>query len=166
MTNAFMASANKAKREQQDIQTPRADSDDLRVINIRIPADLHYKANLHRVRARPATPARGTGMMDAGFWLGVATPFAVLILFGVTRLLLRAISALMRLLNRKVHDRFMRRYVFHEEIDAGGNVNHERNARELAKVFAAAPGFRKFVIGPWQIAVCRDYRSDRKRRTQ
>lgn len=57
-------------------------------------------------------------MMDAGFWLGVATPFAVLILFGITRLLLRAISALMRLLNRKVHDRFMRRYVFHEEIDA------------------------------------------------
>ena len=56
-------------------------------------------------------------MMDAGFWLGVATPFAVLILFGVTRLLLRAISALMRLLNRKVHDRFMRRYMFHEEID-------------------------------------------------
>ena len=105
-------------------------------------------------------------MMDAGFWLGVATPFAVLILFGVTRLLLRAISALMRLLNRKVHDRFMRRYVFHEEIDAGGNVNHERNARELAEVLAAAPGFRKFVIGPWQIAVSRDYRSDRKRRTQ
>ena len=45
-------------------------------------------------------------------------------------------------------------------------MNHERNARELAEVFAAAPGFRKFVIGPWQIAVCRDYRSDRKRRTQ
>ena len=58
-------------------------------------------------------------MMPVGFWLGVATPFAVLILFGVTRLLLRAISALMRLLNRKVHDRFMRRYVFYDEIDAG-----------------------------------------------
>ena len=105
-------------------------------------------------------------MMDAGFWLGVATPFAVLILFGATRLLLRAMSALMRLLNRKVHDRFTRRYVFHDEIGANRNVNHERNARELAEVFAAAPGFRKFVIGPWQIAVCRDYRSDRKRRTQ
>lgn len=105
-------------------------------------------------------------MMDAGFWLGVATPFAVLILFGITRLLLRAISALMRLLNRKVHDRFMHRYVFYDEIGANRNVNHERNARELAEVFAAAPGFRKFVIGPWQIAVCRDYRIDRKRRTQ
>ena len=74
-------------------------------------------------------------MMDAGFWLGVATPFAVLILFGVTRLLLRAMSALMRLLNRKVHDRFTRRYVFHDEIGANRNVNHERNARELAEVF-------------------------------
>ena len=105
-------------------------------------------------------------MMPVGFWLGVATPFAVLILFGVTRLLLRAISALMRLLNRKVHDRFMRRFVFYDEIGAPGILNHERNARELAVVFAAAPGFRKFVIGPWQIAVCRDYRSDRKRRTQ
>ena len=104
-------------------------------------------------------------MMPVGFWLGVASPFAVLILFGVPRLLLRAMSALMRLLNRKVHDRFMRRYVFYDE-GANGNVNHERNARELAEVFAAAPGFRKFVIGPWQIAVCRDYRSDRKRRTQ
>ena len=31
-------------------------------------------------------------MMPVGFWLGVATPFAVLILFGVTRLLLRAMS--------------------------------------------------------------------------
>lgn len=50
MTNAFMASANKAKREQNDIQTPRENNDDLKVINIRIPADLHYKANMHRVQ--------------------------------------------------------------------------------------------------------------------
>ena len=64
-------------------------------------------------------------MMDAGFWLGVATPFAVLILFGVTRLLLRAMAALMRLLNRKVHDRFMHRYVFYDEIGA----NRQREPR-------------------------------------
>lgn len=102
-------------------------------------------------------------MMPVGFWFGVATPFIVLSLFGVTRLLLRAVSALMRLLNRKVHDRFMRRYVFYDDIDADGNMDHERNARELAEVFAAAPGFRKFVLGPWQIAVCRDYRCKRKK---
>ena len=58
MTNAFMASANKAKREQQDIQTPHTDSDDLKVINIRIPADLHYKANLHRVQSVTALVQR------------------------------------------------------------------------------------------------------------
>ena len=50
MTNAFMASANKAKREQRSIQTSHTDSDDLKVINIRIPADLHYKATMHRVQ--------------------------------------------------------------------------------------------------------------------
>lgn len=103
-------------------------------------------------------------MIDAGFWLGVTTPFAVLILFGGSRLLLRSMATLMRLLNRKVHDRFMRKYVFDDEIDASGKPNHERSARELAEVFAAAPGFRKFVIGPWQIVVCRDYRNGRTRR--
>lgn len=50
MTNAFMASANKAKQEQRSIQTSHTDSDDLKVINIRIPADLHYKATMHRVQ--------------------------------------------------------------------------------------------------------------------
>ena len=45
-----MASANKAKQEQRSIQTSHTDSDDLKVINIRIPADLHYKATMHRVQ--------------------------------------------------------------------------------------------------------------------
>lgn len=57
MTNAFMASANKAKQEQRSIQTSHTDSDDLRVINIRIPADLHYKANLHRVQTGESVTA-------------------------------------------------------------------------------------------------------------
>ena len=57
MTNAFMASANKAKREQRSIQTSHTDSDDLKVINIRIPADLHYKANLHRVQTGESVTA-------------------------------------------------------------------------------------------------------------
>lgn len=63
MTNAFMASANKAKQEQRSIQTSHTDSDDLRVINIRIPADLHYKANLHRVQTGESVTALVTRLL-------------------------------------------------------------------------------------------------------
>lgn len=103
--------------------------------------------------------------MDAGFWLGFATPFAVLILSAAALLLICATVTLMRLLNGKVHDRFIRRYEFPEDIDADGGTGHERNARELAEAFASAPGFHKIMIGPWQIAICRDYRYGRPKRT-
>lgn len=49
MTNAFMASAARSKKEQLDIQKPHAKGEGLKVLNIRIPAELHYKANLHRL---------------------------------------------------------------------------------------------------------------------
>lgn len=49
MTNAFMASAARSKKEQQAIQTSHAKGEAQKVINIRIPAELHYKANLHRL---------------------------------------------------------------------------------------------------------------------
>ena len=46
MSNAFMASAEKSKRKQKNIErTERADG--LAVINIRVPKDLHYKMRLH-----------------------------------------------------------------------------------------------------------------------
>lgn len=63
MTNAFMASANKAKQEQRSIQTSHTDSDDLKVINIRIPADLHYKATMHRVQTGESVTALVTRLL-------------------------------------------------------------------------------------------------------
>lgn len=51
MSNAFMASAEKSKRKQKNIErTERGRSegtDGLAVINIRVPKDLHYKMRLH-----------------------------------------------------------------------------------------------------------------------
>lgn len=51
MSNAFMASAEKSKRKQKNIErTERGrseDTDGLAVINIRVPKDLHYKMRLH-----------------------------------------------------------------------------------------------------------------------
>ena len=54
MSNAFMASAEKSKREQEKIRNrgERGRSDgkeEMKVLNIRIPAALHYKASLHRL---------------------------------------------------------------------------------------------------------------------
>lgn len=52
MSNAFMASAEKSKREQASIQkaeTKKSAEVELKNTNIRIPADLHRKALLHRV---------------------------------------------------------------------------------------------------------------------
>lgn len=54
MSNAFMASAEKSKREQEKIRNrgERGRSDgkeEMKVLNIRIPSDLHYKASLHRL---------------------------------------------------------------------------------------------------------------------
>ena len=51
MSNAFMASAEKSKRKQKNIErTERGrseDTDGLAVINIRVPKDLHNKMRLH-----------------------------------------------------------------------------------------------------------------------
>ena len=54
MSNAFMASAEKSKREQEKIRTHgergrAGGKEEMKVLNIRIPADLHYKASLHRL---------------------------------------------------------------------------------------------------------------------
>lgn len=49
MSNAFMASAEKSKREQVTIQSGHDDDDEIKVINVRVPASLRYKANLHRL---------------------------------------------------------------------------------------------------------------------
>lgn len=52
--NAFMASAEKSKRKQADIERPkRGRSDtmwtDFKVINVRVPKELHRKMQLHNV---------------------------------------------------------------------------------------------------------------------
>lgn len=47
MANAFMKSAARSKREQEAIQ--KADDEELKVINARIPKSLHRKLALHRI---------------------------------------------------------------------------------------------------------------------
>lgn len=101
--------------------------------------------------------------MTALFWIGFATPFVVVLLLIIVCLLWQTCLTLMRLLNRKVGNRFIRKYAFEDEIVAKGDVNHDRCALELAKVLASAPCYRAFTIGPWYITVCHDYRTDRKR---
>lgn len=52
MSNAFMASAKKSKREQAAIEKPMAAPDEPEEyvgINVRLPKSLHRKVQLHRV---------------------------------------------------------------------------------------------------------------------
>lgn len=51
MSNAFMASAQKSKREQDAAIKKKegGSAGELRVISIRIPAELHHKALVHRI---------------------------------------------------------------------------------------------------------------------
>lgn len=53
MSNAFMDSAKKSKKEQKVIteSAPKSDKTDdgLKVINVRIPSEIHRKASLHRI---------------------------------------------------------------------------------------------------------------------
>lgn len=51
MSNTFMASAEKSKRKQANMERPQhgraEDMDGLAVVNIRVPKELHYKMRLH-----------------------------------------------------------------------------------------------------------------------
>ncbi|OLR56223.1 hypothetical protein BHK98_09195 [Hornefia porci] len=60
MSNAFMASAEKSKREQEKIRNrgnrgSAGGNEELKAISIRIPADLHHKASLHRLETGEST---------------------------------------------------------------------------------------------------------------
>lgn len=49
MSNAFMESAARSRREQKAIEKAGVPTEETKVLNIRIPADLHRRAALHRV---------------------------------------------------------------------------------------------------------------------
>lgn len=51
MTNAFMASAKKARRGQADVEEGKSsrEAEEFVVTNIRLPRELHRKVLLHRV---------------------------------------------------------------------------------------------------------------------
>ena len=102
--------------------------------------------------------------MDVNYWLGVLTPFAVILAVGLSWLLLIGL----RRLNGMVHDRFVRHIRFIDTtIDEHGlesreyatpnSHGHDRQAAELAHILAAAPGYRMLNIGPWRIVIARDY---------
>lgn len=103
------------------------------------------------------------------FWLGVLTPFAVILAFGLMWLMLIGL----RWLNGKVHDRFVRHIRFIDTtIDERGlesreyatpnSHGHDREAMELAHILAAAPGYRVLSIGPWRIVIAHDYTTEPK----
>ena len=98
------------------------------------------------------------------YWLGVLTPFAVILAVGLSWLLLIGL----RWLNGMVHDRFVRHIRFIDTtIDEHGlesreyatpnSHGHDREAMELTHVLAAAPGYRMFRLGPWRIVIAHDY---------
>ena len=103
------------------------------------------------------------------FWLGVLTPFAVILAVCLLWLLLIGL----RWLNGKVHDRFIRHVMFIDTtIDEHGlesreyatpnGHGHDRESMELARILAAAPGYRMLSIGPWRIVVAHDYTNEPK----
>lgn len=107
--------------------------------------------------------------MDVNYWLGVLTPFAVILAVGLLWLLLIGL----RWLNGKVHDRLIRHVRFIDTtIDERGlesreyatpnSHGHDREAMELTHVLAAAPGYRMFRFGPWRIVIAHDYTTEPK----
>lgn len=105
--------------------------------------------------------------MDVNYWLGVVTPFAVILATGLCWLLLIGL----RWLNGRVHDRFTKRFAFIDirtddfgvetyttAVPNGGG--HDRQAEELTRVIAAAPGYRMFRFGPWRIVIVHDYTTE------
>ena len=103
------------------------------------------------------------------FWLGMLTPFAVILAVGLLCLLLIGL----RWLNGKVHDRFVRHVRFIDTtIDERGlesreyatpnSHGHDREAMMLARILCAAPGYRMLNIGPWRIIIAHDYTNESK----
>lgn len=101
------------------------------------------------------------------FWLGVLTPFVIILAVGLLWLTLIGL----RWLNGKVHDRFIRYVRFIDTtIDERGlesreyatpnSHGHDRQALELAHILAAAPGCRMLSIGPWRIVIVHDYTTE------
>lgn len=101
------------------------------------------------------------------YWLGVLTPFIIILAVGLLWLLLIGL----RWLNGKVHDRFTKRFAFIDirTDDFGVETyttavpngdGHDRQAGELARVLAAAPGYRMLNIGPWRIVIVHDYTTE------
>lgn len=105
--------------------------------------------------------------MGVEYWLGVLTPFIIVLAVGLLWLLLVGL----RWLNGKVHDRFVRHVRFIDTtIDEHGvksreyatpnGHGHDRSASELAHVLAAAPGYRMFRLGLWRIVIVHDYTTE------
>lgn len=103
------------------------------------------------------------------YWLGVLTPFIIILAVGLLWLLLIGL----RWLNGKVHDRFIRHVRFIDTtIDEHGlesreyatpnSRGHDRQVEELARVLSAAPGYRMFRLGPWRIVIIHDYTTEPK----
>lgn len=64
-SNAFMASAKKSKRAQNDIEKPAAAADEEMVVtNIRIPKSLHRKAQLRRIETGESMTALIRRLME------------------------------------------------------------------------------------------------------
>lgn len=107
--------------------------------------------------------------MGVEYWLGVFTPFIILLAIGLLWLLLIGL----RWLNGKVHDRFIQYVRFIDTtIDEHGlesrgyatanSHGHDRQATTLAHILSAAPGYRMLNIGPWRIIIARDYANEPK----
>lgn len=107
--------------------------------------------------------------MGVEYWLGVLTPFIIILAVGLLWLLLIGL----RWLNGKVHDRFIRHVRFIDttkdehglesrEYATPNSHGHDREAMELTHVLAAAPGYRMLSIGPWRIVIARDYTDETK----
>lgn len=105
--------------------------------------------------------------MGVEYWLGVLTPFAVILVVGLLWLLLIGL----RWLNSKVHDRLIRHIrlidtttdehgLESREYATPNSRGHDRQAAELAHILSAAPGYRMLSIGPWRIVIAHDYTTE------
>lgn len=103
------------------------------------------------------------------YWLGVLTPFVIILAVGLLWLTLIGL----RWLNGKVHDRFIRHVRFIDttiaehglesrEYATPNGRGHDREAMELTHVLSAAPGYRMLSIGPWRIVIVHDYTTEPK----
>ena len=100
--------------------------------------------------------------MSRNFWIGVATPFIVVLALFILYVAFEALHLAINWLNTKIHRYRVIRTVYAD--DSIGVSEEEKRSRykRFVDALAHAPKFRLLSVLGWSIVICRDYKDDVK----